>query len=56
VSPAAIDRTEAIATTVGVVEVLLDAGVVEVVNGVLVDAVNDVVKGTAGVGGALASA
>jgi hypothetical protein len=39
--PAAVDRTEAIATTAGVVEVLLDAGVVEVVDGVLVDAVDD---------------
>jgi len=49
---AAADMTEAIATTVGVVEVLLDAGVIEGVDGVLVDAVIDVVKGTAGVGGA----
>jgi hypothetical protein len=58
--PAAVGRTEAIVTTLGVVEVavdavvavLVDAGVVEVADGVLVDAVDDVVKGTAGVGGA----
>ena len=48
--PAAIGRTEAIATVldVGIVEVVIDAEVVEVLD----DAVDDVVKGTAGVGGA----
>jgi hypothetical protein len=58
--PAAIGRTEAIATVldVGVVEVVIDAEVVEVLDAVaevvdeLVDAVDDVVNGTAGVGGA----
>ena len=60
--PAAVGRTDANATVVdvGIVEVVLDADVVEVlddaaaevVDDELVDAVDDVVKGTAGVGGA----
>ena len=61
--PAAVGRTDANAATVvdvGVVEVVLDADVVEVlddaaaevVDDELVDAVDDVVKGTPGVGGA----
>jgi hypothetical protein len=60
--PAAIGRTEAMATVldVGVVEVVIAAEVVEVlddaaaevVDELLVAAVDDVVKGTAGVGGA----
>jgi len=60
--PAAIGSTEAIATVldVGVVEVVIDAEVVDVVDDaaaavvdeLLVDAVDDVLSGTAGVGGA----
>ena len=48
--PAAIGKTEAIVRAVdaGVVEVVVDAGVAEL----LVDATDDVVNGTAGVGGA----
>ena len=56
--PAAVGRTEAIVTgaielvvDVEVMEVLVDAGA-EVMDEELVDAVDDVVKGTAGVGGA----
>ena len=60
--PAAMGSTEAIATVldVGVVEVVVDAEVVEVLDDVaaevvdelLLDAVDDVLSGTAGVGGA----
>ena len=60
--PAAIGSTEAIATVVdvGVVELVVDAEVVEVLDDaaaavtdeLLVDAVDDVLSGTAGVGGA----
>ena len=53
--PAAVGRTEAIATVldVGVVEFVVDVEVMEeLVDAGVVDAVDDVVKGTAGVGGA----